>query len=75
MTEILSPKFRSTVLDRHNRRLNGENVPDKYDAEIVSHTGELIPVEISVSVIQYEGRGATVSIVRDTRERSLAQEN
>ena len=74
MTEILAPKFRSTILDRHNRRISGETVPDKYDAEIVARNGEIIPVEISVSVIQYEGRGATVSIVRDTRERTMAQE-
>ncbi|MGP8079265.1 MAG: PAS domain S-box protein, partial [Dehalococcoidales bacterium] len=74
MTEILSPKYRSVILDRHIRRIRGESLPDKYEAEIISHDGEIIPVEISVSVIQFDGRPETVSILRDIRERKLAQE-
>jgi PAS domain S-box-containing protein len=74
MTEILSPKYRSMIVERHARRITGESVPDKYEAEIISSSGEIIPVEISVSVIQYDGKPATVSIVRDVRERMLAQE-
>jgi PAS domain S-box-containing protein len=74
MTEILSPKYRSIILDRHIRRIRGDSIPDKYEAEIISHDREIIPVEISVSVIQFDGKPATVSIARDVRERMLAQE-
>jgi len=74
MVDILSPKYRSIIVDRHNRRVRGESLPDKYEAEIISQSGQIIPIEISVSVIQYDGSPATVSIVRDVRERKLAQE-
>jgi PAS domain S-box-containing protein len=74
MADILSPKYRSIIVDRHNRRVRGESLPDKYEAEIISRSGQIIPIEISVSVIQYDGSPATVSIVRDVRERKLAQE-
>ena len=62
MTDILSPKYRSIIVDRHNRRIRGESPPDKYEAEIISRSGQIIPIEISVSVIQYDGSPATVSI-------------
>ncbi|MFZ1915520.1 MAG: PAS domain S-box protein, partial [Dehalococcoidales bacterium] len=74
MTEFISPKYRSMIVDRYRRRTLGEAVPDKYEAEIVAKNGETIPVEISVSVIQFDGRPATVSIIRDIRERKLTQE-
>jgi len=72
MTEILRQSTFSN-LDRHIRRIRGESLPDKYEAEIMSHDGEIIPVEISVSVIQFDGKPATVSIARDVRDAILAQ--
>jgi PAS domain S-box-containing protein len=74
MTEFISPKYRLVIADRYRRRTIGELVADKYDAEIVAKNGEIIPVEISVSVIQFDDKPATVSIIRDIRERKLAQE-
>jgi PAS domain S-box-containing protein len=72
VTAIFSPKYHSMVAEISRKRIQGEPVPDKYEAEIISLIGEITPVEISAGLIQYDGRPASMAMVRDIRERKQA---
>jgi PAS domain S-box-containing protein len=72
--DFVSPESRGLVADRYSRRIAGESVSDRYEIEILSRDGEKIPVEISASIIEYEGRPADMAIIRDISERRKAEE-
>ncbi|MDO8472675.1 MAG: PAS domain S-box protein, partial [Dehalococcoidia bacterium] len=61
--DILPPSSKELILDRYERRLAGENVPKQYETELASGKGTIIPVELSMSLIEYEGRPASMAIV------------
>jgi two-component system NtrC family sensor kinase len=64
---------RRLVADRYRRRIAGEAVPSKYEIKILSESGKRIPVEVSGSSIEYEGRPADMAIIRDISERKRAE--
>lgn len=66
---FVSPEYRKLVLERYKRRLAGEKVLERYEIEILSRQGKKIPVEISASLIDYEGRPADMAILRDITQR------
>jgi PAS domain S-box-containing protein len=72
--EFIASAYRETVTDRYSRRLKKEEIPDRYEALVLSKDSRSIPVEISASVIELEGRPATMAIVRDITERKQAEE-
>lgn len=70
----ISPKCRKMVAERYERRMKGQDAPDKYEIEIISKSGKLTPVEINVSKIEFEGEPAIMAMVRDITERKLLEE-
>ena len=70
---FVSPKCRELVLERYRRRLNGESVPDRYDIEILAKDGRKIPIEVSASLIEHEGKLADMAILRDITDRKEAE--
>jgi len=73
--DLISTEYRELVADRYKRRMSGEEVPDKYEIGILDKDGRQIVLEVSASIVQYEGRPADMSIVRDITERKRAEEN
>jgi PAS domain S-box-containing protein len=73
--DFVSLGNRELVAERYKRRMSGEDIPNKYEIEILSEGGGKIPVEISASSIEYEGRPADMAIVRDVTERKRAEES
>ncbi|MFX1518295.1 MAG: PAS domain S-box protein, partial [Promethearchaeota archaeon] len=66
---FISPEYRELLLDRYKKKLSGTQIPNKYDSELLSKNGKRIPVELNDSMIEYEGRSATMTIIRDITER------
>jgi len=62
------------VVERYNQRLQGLEVPSRYDVEIISKSGQRTSVEINASLITYDGKPATMAIIRDITERKRAEE-
>lgn len=65
--EIVAAEDRDLVRERHEARTSdmaGEP-PDRYEIALVASDGSEIPVEITVSLIEYQDRPATVAIIRD----------
>jgi PAS domain S-box-containing protein len=71
---LVDEKFLQLVKERHERRLQGKKVPATYEIEVITKTGERVPVEISAARIDYQGRSADLVIVRDIRERKQMEE-
>jgi PAS domain S-box-containing protein len=70
---FVSPENRGLVMERYKRRLNGETVPDRYEIEILAKDGRKIPVEVSASLIEHEGKLADMAILRDVTDRKEAE--
>ena len=72
--DFVAPNFKNLVIQRYQRRISGENVPDRYEIEIITREGTTIPVEINPSLIEYEGKPADMAIIRDITERKKADQ-
>lgn len=71
---FVAPEWRGIVADRYKKRMSGEEVPEKYEIEIVSKDGRKIAVEVNASIIEYDGKQADMAIVRDITERKQMDE-
>jgi PAS domain S-box-containing protein len=76
MTAFVAPDSRDTLRERHQRWMEGDTTerPNQHELSLLSADGERVPVEVSVSRIEYRGRPATLSIVRDITERRHQQQ-
>ncbi|MFB6071205.1 MAG: PAS domain S-box protein [Halanaeroarchaeum sp.] len=67
--DFVAPEYRPTIQERYEARLAGEEPPPRYDIEILTLGGERVPVELNMSVINYDGDPADMAVVRDIRDR------
>jgi diguanylate cyclase (GGDEF)-like protein/PAS domain S-box-containing protein len=80
--EILSRPFiefihqddRDMVVDRHVRRMKGEEISQIYDFRIIHKDGNVRWVELNVVAIKWKGRTATLNFLSDITERRQAEE-
>lgn len=74
--DFISPAFREFTIEMYQARLAGEEVPSKYEIDIISKEDLVIPVEVSASLIEYNGKPADMAIIRDMTDRKrLEDEN
>lgn len=62
---LIHPEDREMVLDRHNRRLKGEDVPNNYSFRVLNKAGEELWVQLNAVSIDWEGRPAVLCFLRD----------
>ena len=71
-TRLIHPEDRDTVLDRHKRRLQAEELLSSYSFRVISKAGEEVWVDLNTVVITWEGRPANLNFLRDiTPQRKL----
>ena len=69
---LVHPKDRAMVLDRHIKRLKGRDAPSTYSFRIINNEGRELTVQLNVVSIIWEKRPATLNIIRDiTPEKRL----
>ncbi|MFB6091710.1 MAG: PAS domain S-box protein, partial [Haloquadratum sp.] len=78
LTDIVAPEDRDLVRERYEKRVAGENPPDRYDIEILTDGGERRHIDLRVSRISYRNEPATLATFTDVtdrreRERRLRQ--
>ncbi len=66
---VVHPDHRTQISERWRNRLRGEAPPRVYETAFVTKNGVKIPVELSVSVLPWEGQQAGVVTIRDISER------
>ena len=74
IVKMVDQKYHQLIEERHKRRMQGEKVPETSEMEMIAKTGECVPIEASSTLTQYQGRPATLTIVRDIRERKRMEE-
>jgi PAS domain S-box-containing protein len=72
--KLVSEEYKQLTKERYERRLRGEIIPSQYEIELIAETGNQVPVELSATRIQYQGRPADLIIVRDISERKRMEE-
>ncbi len=71
--EFIAPDQALKIQERHNRRVEGEPEPSRYESEVRHSSGQIVPVEFNVSIMEYNGEPAILAIVRDHTEKSQAE--
>jgi PAS domain S-box-containing protein len=74
LLEAVHPDDHGLVMDRYQRRIQGENVPHFYSFRVVRPDGGVRWVDINAITFEWEGRPATLNFFTDVTERERAQE-
>lgn len=72
--DFISTEYKPIEWKYMNDRTAGKNTPLFYDMEFLRKDGDIIPAEISVSAISYEGERAYMAILRDMSNRYTLEE-
>ena len=72
--EFLAHEDRARVVGYYARRLQGEAVPECYEATLVRKDGQRVMVEIKPCVISYQGQPAIMALLRDITDRRQWEE-
>jgi PAS domain S-box-containing protein len=72
--DFVHPDDRAMVSSCYNKRLHGENMPDRYDFRFLTRDGKTKWVSISAMVIEWDGRIATLNLLTDITDRKKAEE-
>ena len=73
-SSLIHPDDRAIVLERYQKRMRGEAVPNQYAFRVLTKDGSTKWVDINAVVIDWEGRPATLNFLTDTTERKRAEE-
>ncbi|MBI5805372.1 PAS domain S-box protein [candidate division TA06 bacterium] len=71
--DLVHPRFRDESQKRAQARLHSEDIPGIYEISLVSKYGVEIPIEVTGSPVQYQGRPAIVGFFREITERKQAE--
>lgn len=74
VVRMVDEKYRLRVQERHERRMRGEENPATSELELITKTGERVPVETSSTLTYFKGHPAVLTIVRDISERKRMEE-
>jgi PAS domain S-box-containing protein len=73
--DFIHPEDRAIVLERHQKRVRGERVPENYSFRVVTKQGQSKWVEVTGTRIDWKGRPGTLNFFMDVTERIQAQQN
>jgi two-component system cell cycle sensor histidine kinase/response regulator CckA len=63
--DLIGPEDKDMVVERHKKRLNGEDVPNTYSFRIINRAGEQLWVEVNAVLIAWEAKPAVLCFLRD----------
>lgn len=70
--DLIHPDDRDMVLERHMKRMRGEQFEETYSFRIYDKAGKMLWVQITSVFIEWEGRPAALVFLRDiTRQKSM----
>jgi PAS domain S-box-containing protein/putative nucleotidyltransferase with HDIG domain len=73
-TEYIDPDELPTVLDRYNKRMQGEDVEHIYETVLRRKDGSKAYIELNAGTITYQGKLSDLAFVRNITERKQAEE-
>ncbi len=72
--DLIHPGDRTMVLERHMKRLKGEEAPEKYSYRIITRDGSIKWVEVTGVKFDWRGKPATLNFFTDISERKRAED-
>jgi PAS domain S-box-containing protein len=72
--DFIHPADRSKVIENHRRRIANESISTRYTFRVVTRDSIVKWVEISVALIEWEGKPATLNFLTDITERKQAEQ-
>jgi PAS domain S-box-containing protein len=72
--QMVAPQSLPIIEERLNRIRQGEPVPPRYEFLARARDGRAVPLEVTVSYVDYRGGTATQGILRDITARKEAEE-
>ncbi|MBL7903845.1 MAG: PAS domain S-box protein [Bacteroidales bacterium] len=69
----IAPAERDKIISYYNQRQSGETPPQIYESMLLCKDGTLKPVEFNNGIINFNGRTATQTYIRDITERKAAE--
>jgi len=73
LADIVHPDNVELVLDRHQRRIRGEEVSKQYEVNFLNIHNNTVPVELTAALTSWQGQPAVLVIIRDITERKLIE--
>ena len=74
MDAFIHKNDREMVMQRHERRIRGESLPEIYSFRIVNKEDAIIWVELKVKLFSWNNQPATLCFMRDITKRKQAEE-
>jgi len=71
---FIHPDDQAMIIDRHMRRLKGEDLPQGYPFRIIHRNGGILWVELNATLTEWKGRPATLNFLRDISEQKETEE-
>jgi PAS domain S-box-containing protein len=71
---LIHPDFRAFVAERHRRRMAGEQLPPRYDIQILTRAGDTLWVQLANERVDWDGGPAVLTILSDITERKRTEE-
>ncbi|MFH1228236.1 MAG: PAS domain S-box protein [Planctomycetota bacterium] len=72
--KFIAPEDVATVEERYFKRQSGEKIPKEYDFRIIHKDGKTkVPVNLTVGIITYKNRVATMGTLKDITAHKLAE--
>jgi two-component system, cell cycle sensor histidine kinase and response regulator CckA len=72
--EFVHPDDQSAVIERHRRRMMGEDLPFRQTLRIIGQDGKIVWIENNSIAIDWENKRATLNLISDITERKQAEE-
>jgi PAS domain S-box-containing protein len=75
ITRFIAPEDREMVTETYHKRINGDEVPNKYEFRMVKSDGHTrVLVSMDIGLIIFQGNQASIGTIRDiTRERQAEE--
>lgn len=73
-TDFVSPEYRDITVSRFNARMDQKNVPARYTIRLKRKDGSYRWVEVSVVVISWDERPATLTFLTDVTDKKQAED-
>ena len=72
-TGFIHEDHRALVKERHEKRLQGESLPETYSFKIITGSGEVKWVELKVTLVTWKNKPATLCFFTDITEQRRAE--
>ncbi|MBL9136719.1 MAG: response regulator [Verrucomicrobiales bacterium] len=72
--DFIHPDDRELVVNRHRRRMSGENIPGRHAFRVQTNQSEIRWVESDSALTDWQDRPATLTLLTDVTERRAAEE-